>query len=152
MDQIDKRILHILQADAKMTTKEVATQLNLTTTPVYERIKRLEREGFINGYKAVLDRKKLDLGLMVFCNVSLEAHSVDLIQKFEDEVQQLDEVVACYHIAGLFDYLLQVLIKDMDLYQEFVTQKLAGLSNIRKVQSFFVMTEVKKDGEIPIIF
>lgn len=148
LDATDRSILQLLQEDAKLTIKEIAAKLSLTTTPVHERIKKLEKENYITGYRATLNRKKLSLGLMVFCNVSLEAHHSEYIAQFEKDIQQFDEVVECYHVAGTFDYLLKILVNNMDTYQEFVTQKLAALSNIRNVQSFFVMTEVKSEGKL----
>ncbi len=150
IDDTDRSILKLLQEDAKMTIKEVAVRLNLTTTPIFERIKRLEREGHITGYRAVLNRKKLDLQLMVFCNVSLNGHHLELLEKFERDVQSLPEVVECYHIGGLYDYLLKVVVEDMEVYQNFVAKKLAALDHLGKVQSSFVMTEVKQTHGLPI--
>ena len=149
LDTIDKRILQLLQQDAKQTNKEIVAKLNLTTTPVYERIKRLEREGFINKYVALVDQKKVQLGLVAFSNVSLKEHAAKYLIRFEKDVQSLDEVVECYHIAGMFDYLLKVVVKDMETYQHFVAKKLAGLENIGQVQSAFVMTEIKHSTCLP---
>jgi DNA-binding Lrp family transcriptional regulator len=140
--------LKLLQQDAKLTNKEIAAKLNLTTTPVFERIKKLEREGYIDKYVALVDRKKVDLSMMVFCNVSLKEHATEFLNRFENDVQSLAEVVECYHIAGMFDYLLKVVVKDMDTYQDFVANKLAGLNNIRKVQSAFVMSEIKHSTQL----
>ncbi|MDX1408989.1 MAG: Lrp/AsnC family transcriptional regulator [Saprospiraceae bacterium] len=151
MDITDRTILQVLQRNAKITTRELAESLHLTVTPTYERVKRLEREGVIKGYRAELDRHRLGLGLMAFCNVSLEAHHTEFIDQFEQDIQSLQEVVACYHVAGVFDYLLQVIVPDMDTYQYFVARKLAALPNIGKVQSLFVMTEVKVSTELPIL-
>lgn len=144
MDDTDKRILRLLQRNAKLTNKQIADLLQMTTTPVYERIKRLEREGIIRRYEAVLDRSKLGLQLIAFCNVSLKEHATAYIHRFEEDVQSIPEVVECYHIAGMYDYLLKVVIKDMESYQQFVSTKLAALENIGKVQSSFVMNEVKE--------
>ncbi len=150
-DWIDYRILELLQEDAKLTIKEISDKLNLSKTPVFERIKKLEREKFIKGYQGKLDRRKLGLNLVVFCNVSLDAHQKAYLETFESDVQKLPEVVACYHVAGMYDYLLQVMVTDMISYQEFVTQKLASLPHINQVQSSFVMTEVKEFGSLPVI-
>ena len=150
MDSIDRKILIALQENAKITTRELAGQLHLTVTPTYERIKKLEKDGYIRAYRAELDRRRLGLKLMAFCNVSLEAHHTVFIEQFERDVQQLSEIIACYHVAGVFDYLLQVIVHDMETYQHFVAKKLAALPNIGKVQSLFVMTEVKSHPELPI--
>ncbi|MCB0705469.1 MAG: Lrp/AsnC family transcriptional regulator [Saprospiraceae bacterium] len=149
-DKIDRQILSLLQEDAKQTIKEIAAKLGLTTTPVHERIKRLEREGVIKGYRAMLDRRKIGLPLMAFCNVTLENHKAEYIEKFQEDVWHLEEVVECYHIAGLFDYLLKIVVADMDTYQFFVAKKLAAIENIGRVQSFFVMTDIKEARILPI--
>lgn len=151
LDPIDLRILDLLQSDAKLTNKEVAAQLSMSTTPVYERIKKLEEKGYISRYVALVDRKKLGFPLVAFCNVSLKEHSNKYLQIFEREVLSLDEVIECYHIAGAFDYLLKVLAQDMGTYQDFIVNKLAKLENIGNVQSSFVMTEVKYSTKIKTI-
>jgi len=150
MDIIDRSILAILQKDGKITIKEIAERLNLTTTPIFERVKKLEKEGYIKSYKAILDRKKVGLELMVFCNVTLNLHQTDYLKKFEKDIQQFPEVVECYHIAGMFDYLIKIYTTDMEQYQYFLSNKLASLENISKVQSSFVMTEVKDFALLPV--
>ncbi len=150
LDNTDSRILELLQQDARLTTKELASHLNLTTTPVYERIKRLERDGYIQKYVALVDKKKVGLRLLAFCNVSLKEHNAEFLVRFEEAVRSLPEVMECYHIAGLYDYLLKVVVKDMDAYQHFVAKKLAALENIGKVQSSFVMTEIKHSTNVAI--
>jgi len=148
LDAIDLRILDLLQQDAKLTNKEIGAQLSMTTTPVYERIKKLEENGYISQYVALVDRKKLGYPLVAYCNVSLKEHSNNYLQIFEREVLSLDEVIECYHIAGLYDYMLKVLARDMGSYQNFIVNKLAKLENIGNVQSSFVMTEVKYSTKI----
>lgn len=150
LDKIDQAILRLLQTDSKYTTKEIGARLNLTTTPVHERIKRLEREGFIKKYVAIVDRHKVQLPMVAYCNVSLKEHSAEFIARFEKDIQSIPEVLECYHIAGLQDYLLKVITKDMEAYQQFVSKKLAGLENIGRVQSAFVMREIKNSGRLPI--
>lgn len=150
MDKTDRTILNLLQKDSKITIKEIAERLNLTTTPIFERVKKMEREGYIKFYKAILDRKKIGLQLMVFCNVTLNLHQTDYLKKFEKDIQQFTEVVECYHVAGMFDYLIKIYAEDMEQYQHFLSNKLASLDNISKVQSSFVMTEVKESSYIPI--
>lgn len=150
MDKIDRLILTLLQKDAKITIKEIAGRLNLTTTPIFERVKKLEREGFIKSYKTVIDRKKAGLQLMVFCNVTLNLHQTDYLKKFKRDIQQFPEVAECYHVAGMFDYLIKIYAKDMESYQHFLSTKLASLENISKVQSSFVLTEVKEFSFLPI--
>jgi len=150
LDAIDRSILQMLQEDAFLTTKEIAVRVNMSTTPVFERVKRLERDGFIARYTALLDRRKVGLSMLVFCEVSLKEHNRDYLFRFEREVAELPEVVECHHITGAFDYLLKVVVRDMDGYQQFVKNKLAALENIGQVQSHFVMTEVKNSTVLPI--
>jgi len=150
LDAVDRAILEMLQKDAFLTTKEMAAQLNLTTTPVFERVKRLEREGYIDGYTALLNRKKVGLPMMVFCDVSLKEHNREYLLRFEHQIAALPEVIECHHMAGAFDYLLKVVARDMDDYQYFVKEKLAALENIGRVQSYFVMSEVKNTTVVPV--
>lgn len=142
-DATDLRILNLLQDDAKITTKEIAAQLGMSTTPIFERIKRMERDGFIHRYVTLLDKNRVGLTLVAFTNVSLKEHFTEYLTRFEEAVRSLPEVAECFHIAGNYDYLLKVVVKDMPAYQHFVAKKLAALENIGKVQSSFVMTEVK---------
>lgn len=150
IDTTDKSILRMLQHNSKLTIKEIASKLNLTPTPIFERIKRLEKENYITSYRAVINRKKIGLSLLVFCNISLNQHEASFIAKFEKDIQQFTEVIECYHIGGMFDYLIKVVVDDMDVYQNFVAKRLASLDNIAQVQSAFVMTEVKSTATLPI--
>ncbi|MCG8328942.1 MAG: Lrp/AsnC family transcriptional regulator [Chitinophagales bacterium] len=143
IDATDKRILNLLQENAKYTIKEIASQLGMSTTPVYERIKRLEDQAYITSYTAIIDKKKLGYKLVAFCNVQLKEHAQEYLIRFESEAWKLEEVVECYHIAGMYDYLLKIVISDMEAYQNFIVNKLAKLQNIGNVQSAFVMSEIK---------
>lgn len=149
IDATDRNLLKLLQVNGKLKIKELAEELGMTTTPVFERIKRLEREGYITGYTARVDQKKLGYSLVVLCTVSLQAHRVNSIMEFEEQIQQLPEVVECYHTTGQSDYLLKVVVKDMAAYQHFISRKLAALNNIGKVQSSFVMNIVKQSAHLP---
>lgn len=150
IDQTNKSILAILQADAKTTIKEISQQLDLSMTAVYERVKRLEREGYIEGYTIRLNRKMVNLDLLAYCHVSLKEHSKDFLDKFQKEVGTISEILECHHIAGPFDYLLKVVVPDMNAYQLFISDKLAILDNIGQVQSFFVMKEIKHNASLPL--
>ncbi|MBK9339009.1 MAG: Lrp/AsnC family transcriptional regulator [Lewinellaceae bacterium] len=140
----------MLQEDAFLTTKEMAARLDLTSTPVYERVKRLEREGCIGRYTALLNRRKIGLSLLVFCDVALKEHNREFLLRFEEAVVRLPEVLECHHITGEYDYVLKVVAQDMDGYQLFIKEKLAALENIGRVQSHFVMTEVKNSTVLPL--
>ncbi|MGL4630967.1 MAG: Lrp/AsnC family transcriptional regulator [Leadbetterella sp.] len=143
IDPVDFRILQLLQQDALMTNKEIAAELNLTTTPVHERIKKLRRDGIISKYTIDLNLKKLKKNLMVYCNVSLKEHAQEYLRQFEKDVQTLPEIVECYCISGGSDFLLKVIVTDMDAYKDFILNKLAAISNIGNTQSNFVITEAK---------
>ncbi|NBA86299.1 winged helix-turn-helix transcriptional regulator [Emticicia sp. CRIBPO] len=149
VDPVDLKILKLLQKDGLMTNKEIAAELNLTTTPVHERIKRLRRDGYINKYTIDLNKKKLNKNLTVFCNVSLKEHAQEFLTKFEQDVQTVPEIVECYCISGGSDFLLKVIVADIDEYRHFILNKLAALSNIGNAQSHFVVTEVKQSTIIP---
>lgn len=150
LDDADRAILKLLQEDAFLTTKEIGARLNLTTTPVFERVKRLEKEGYVGRYTALLDRRKVGLSILVFCEVSLKEHNRDFLLHFEASVVGLPEVLECHHVTGEYDYLLKVAARDMDDYQHFIKEKLAALENIGRVQSHFVMTEVKNSTMLPL--
>lgn len=149
IDATDKRILQLLQKNGKIKIKEIAKALKMTNTPIFDRIKRLEKEGYIEGYAAKLAKEKLGFQLVAFCSVTLEKHHNEYIHQFVEDIQGIPEVIECYHIAGMFDYLLKIYAKDMEDYQHFITKKLAALPNIGKVQSSFVMTEVKNNQILP---
>ena len=143
MDAIDKKLLGLLQEDTKKTTKELSMVLNLSVTAVYERIKKLEREGVITKYVALLDRVKVEKAFVVFCHIKLIQHTKDLINTFESEVIKLDEVLECFHVSGDYDYILKVHVKDMDEFREFMVTKLTGLKHIGSTHSSFMIGEVK---------
>jgi len=150
MDAVDRQILQLLQKDSNLTHKQVAGLLDLSVTPVYERIKRLERTGVIEKYVALVNPEKINKTLVAYTNISLKEHSIKYLKQFEAEIQTVKEVTECYHIAGQFDYMLKIIISDMQEYQQVVMEKLAKMDNIANVQSSFVMTEIKKSTELPI--
>lgn len=143
MDIIDKKLLGLLQQDTKKTTKELSMVLNLSVTAVYERIKKLEREGVISKYVALLDRNKVEKAFVVFCHIKLIQHTKDFVTTFESEIVKLDEVLECFHVSGDYDYILKVHVKDMDEYREFMITKLTGLKHIGSTHSSFMIGEVK---------
>jgi DNA-binding Lrp family transcriptional regulator len=148
LDTIDKKILTLLQQNSKANFKEIAMQIGLTQTPTYERIKRLEKAGVIKKYQAILDKEKVGFMVEVFCQVRLLVHSKELISKFEKAVAKMDEVYECFHVAGNYDYLLKVVVRDMNSYQVFLKNKLSVLDSVANVQSTFVMTSTKKEGQL----
>ena len=143
MDSTDKKLLLLLQTDSKSTTKELSSKLNLSVTAVYERIKKLEREGIISKYVTLLNRNKVDKSFVVFCHIKLIQHNKDLISQFEAEIVKLSEVLECFHVSGDYDYILKICIKDMEEYREFMVTKLTGIKHIGSTHSSFMIGEVK---------
>jgi Lrp/AsnC family leucine-responsive transcriptional regulator len=148
LDETDFRLLNLLQEDCKRTTKAYALELGLSTTAVYERIKRLERGGVIRKYVALLDKQVVGMDFTVLCHVKLSRHIKDYVVQFEREVQQLVEVSECYHVSGDYDYILKVHVAHMAAYREFMVNKLTALNNIGSTQSSFVISEVKATTSI----
>lgn len=150
LDTIDRKILNLLQEDAKMNIKEIAAKVKLTVSPTYERIKQLERDGFIKKYTIVLDLEKIGKSHEVICHVTLNQHSKEAISGFEKKIIGIDEVMECYHVSGDSDYLLKVLVSDMNDYQDFIRNRLSVIPNVSNVQSAFVMTNVKGNGIVKL--
>ncbi len=143
LDLVDKKLLSILQSDTKKTTKELSLKLNLSATAVYERIKKLEREGIIDKYVALINRDKIAKGFVVFCHIKLIQHSKDFLTTFEREVVQLLEVLECFHVSGDYDYILKICVENMEAYREFMVTKLTTLQHIGSTHSTFMISEVK---------
>lgn len=150
LDETDLQILKTLQKNAKMTTKELADAVHLTPTPVFERQKRLERQGYIKKYVAVLDPDKLNQSLLVFCKVKMSQINNKIATDFTRQIQRIPEVTECYNTSGAYDYLLKVRAADMKQYQEFVLNKLGTIENVASVESTFVMAEIKQNYGIQI--
>lgn len=150
LDKVDILILRELQKDAKLTTKELAAKVNLSPSPVFERQKRLEREGYIKKYVAVVDPIKTGNGIMVLCNVRLKHHSKEFSQRFTAVISQIDEVVECFNTSGDYDYQLKIYARNMRDYQEFVLGTLGDLDCIGSLHSIFVIGEVKNTLSVPL--
>ena len=147
-DDKDFQILRLLQKNARITVKEIGEQVHLSTTPVHERIKRMETMGIIKQYAALLDHTKVKKPLMVICYVSLNEHSKNAGVKFIETINRLSEVVECYSISGEFDFMLKVMAENMDSYYNFHVNKLSQLENMGHVQSVFVMGIIKQTHEL----
>ena len=150
LDETDINILACLQDDARLTNKELAAKIHLSTTPTYERVKRLEHEGYIERYIAVLNAEKINRGFIAFCNVSMKQHSFENSQRIMEAVQQIPEIVECYNISGDYDFMLKIYVQDMKAYQQFVLRILGDLDCIGSLNSFFVLGEVKNSHQLPI--
>ena len=150
LDDTDRKILEVLQDNSRLTTKELASRVNLSTTPVYERVKRLENEGYIKKYVAVLNAEKLNMGFMVFVNVELSKQTLVDKREFVDIIMGIPEVIECYNVAGKSDYLLKIHAPDMRYYREFVLEVLGRIPSVGHVESIFVMEEAKHSTMLPL--
>lgn len=145
LDAVDMEILRALQKNARLTTKELAVMVNLSTTPVFERVKRLEQRGYVKGYVAVLDAEKLGRGFVVFCSVKMRRIGREIAEDFARVVRSIPEVTECYNISGSYDYLLKIHAPNMKYYQEFVLNILGNIDHLGSLESTFVMDEIKHD-------
>lgn len=150
LDEKDKEILRILQHEARLSNKELAAKIHLSTTPTYERVKRLERTGYIQQYVTILDPQKLNKGFTVFCSVKLRQLSAERALAFEAMIRDIPEVTECYNISGSFDFMLRVQSPDMRTYQQFLLNVLGRHENIASLESTFVMEEIKHEYSISI--
>ena len=150
LDKVDLQILRTLQENSRLTTKELATRVSLSSTPVFERLKRLEANGYIKKYIAVLDAEKLNQGFMVFCKVKMQHMNYDIAVQFAEIISGIPEVTECYNISGSFDYLLKIHAPDMKYYQRFILNVLGRVENLSSLESVFVMDVIKHEYGIHI--
>lgn len=149
-DEIDKKIIFLLQKDSKITTKELSIYLNLSSTAVYERIRKLEKKGVIEKYVALINKEKVEKAFVVFCQIKLIQHKHAYVKKFEKEVIKFEEVLECYNVSGDYDYFLKIVVKNMEEYHNFLNDKLTTLDHISSAHSTFIMNEVKNDFTIKL--
>ncbi len=142
LDAIDQELLYLLQQDSKQTTKQLSLALNLSNTAVYERVKKLERNGIIKKYVALVDRCKMGKSLLAFCHIKLNKHTRDNILNFEKNIKKIPEISECFHVSGDYDYILKIYTKDMASYREFMVSKITNIEQIGNTSSFFIIDEV----------
>lgn len=152
LDEIDYKILETLQENSNLTNKELAASIHLSPTPTFERVKRLEREGFIKKYVAVLDAEKIECGFIAFCFLKMKQHSYENGMKIMEAVQSIPEIAECHNISGDYDFLMKIHTKDMKSYQKFILRILGDLDCIGSVNSSFVLGEVKNSHSLPMFF
>jgi len=150
LDTIDKKILALLQRDSKQTNKQISLQMNLSVTAVYERIKKLEKEGVIKKYVALIDKDQINKSFLIFCHIKLSQHSKEFLSNFEREILKLDEVTECFHVSGDYDYILKIYVENMKAYREFMVTKLTTIKHIGSTHSTFMINEVKNSNEISL--
>ncbi|EGR3253712.1 Lrp/AsnC family transcriptional regulator [Vibrio parahaemolyticus] len=149
MDKIDRQLLHLIQKDATLTTAELADQVGLCASPCARRLKRLEQEGVISGYRAMISRGAVGIAMTVFVEVSLNNHQASSIDEFETAIVYMDEVISCHVVSGAYDYLLEVVSKDLPGYESF-TRKLQRLENVKDIHTHLAIRQVKGNGCLPI--
>ena len=150
LDEVDIKILKLLQKNSNMTVKELAARVHLSPSPTFERQKRLEREGYIKKYSAVVDHHKMGHNVIVLCNIRLKQHTHDLIQQFMDTVQTIDQITECYNTTGDFDFQVKVYAHDMKEYQDFMLNTLGNIDCIGSLNSIIVIGEIKDSHYIPV--
>jgi len=149
LDKIDLKILHVLQEDASRSAAEIADSVGLSQSPCWRRIQRLKEEGYISKIVALLDRRKLDLSTQLFVQVKVLRNDKANLAQFTDAIQGFPEVLECHVVLGAYDFLLRVVVRDMQAYEKFYFNKLAGVPNIREVNSFVAAVEVKSTTSLP---
>lgn len=148
LDAKDLAILKLLQENARVTVKEISEKVHLSTTPVHERIKRMEESGVIKQYVTLVDAEKVKMGLTVICYVSLKQHSKEAGGKFIQTILAMNEVIACYNISGEFDFMLKIVAENMNAYYDFHVNKLGEIENMGNIQSVFVMGVIKETHQL----
>lgn len=150
LDDIDKKIIDILQDDGRISNSELARRVGLTATPTLERVRRLEREGVIKKFKAVVDEKSLGMGMTVFVAITLSMHQLKTVEDFCDEVDKIPEVLACYHTTGDADFLLKVVTGNTGDYEELMWKKLTKLPGVNRIHSTVVLSTKKHETKLPV--
>lgn len=150
LDDVDVRILRELQQNSQLTVKELAAKINLSPSPTFERQKRLERDGYIKRYMAVVDAEKVGNGILVLCNIRLKQHTEAMIQQFMDTVQSIEEITECFNTSGDYDFLIKVYTRDMKAYQQFMQHTLGTIDCIGSLHSVFVIDETKNTRGVSI--
>lgn len=150
LDAIDRRIVAELQADARLTNVQLAERVGLSPSPCLRRVKRLEKSGYIEGYRAVLGRKQVGLGFSVFLGVKIDGHANERALIFEKAVAAMQEVISCHLVSGDSDYLLEVVVPDLEHYQQFLVDKLLNLPIVREVRSNIAIQTIKAGAALPL--
>lgn len=148
IDDLDIKIMQILQANARTTIREISEQIGMSSTPVFERVKKLENNGFIQKYVALLDEAKLGYKMVAFVQISLNLHNLEEVNAFTDRVTAFPEVMECYHTTGESDFLLKILVRDMDEFNQFILYKLSEIENLSHVKTQFALSTRKRTTEI----
>ena len=150
LDRTDRKLLKLLQEDGRLATVELADKIGLSPTATSERLKRLLRDGYVTGFRAMLDPGKVGRGLLVFIEVGLDKTTADIFEKFAAAVRRAPEVLECHMVGGGFDYLVKTRVADMNAYRRFLGDVVLGLPGVKETRTYVVMEEVKSDGLLPV--
>jgi len=150
LDKIDTKILDLLQQNSNRTTKSIAKALGMTTTPIFERIKKMEKQGYIKKYVAVLNNKKIGLKQTVFIGITLQGHTRSYLEKFVKQINGFPEIIECHRVSGNFDYLLKLVVEDIEAYETFIISKLTLLPYLGNVQSLITLSTAKETNEVDL--
>ena len=150
LDQIDRKILTILQASAKITNAQLSKEIGLSPAPTLERVKKLENAGILKSYHAKIDTDKIGLGVSTFVSVSLKGHNKDNIDNFLSEINKIDEVIECHHITGSGDFILKIIAKDIGSYQQLMLEKVSNITVVDNMESMVILSTFKDSKVIPI--
>ncbi len=150
LDKIDKNLLELLQNDGKISNSQLAEQVSLSEAPCWRRVRRLEQDGYITGYQALLDHRLLGFGVIAFVQVKFSSHRIELAQEFEEAVQTLPQIMACYNVTGSADYLLHVLAEDLESYGDLTLNTIRKLPGVDAIHSSLCLREIKTSTKIPI--
>lgn len=150
LDPVDIKILNALQENCRLTVKELAAKVHLSTTPTFDRMKRLEREGYIKKYVAIVDGAKLNRGFIAFCYIKMKQHTYENSIRIMEAMKDIDEIAECYNVSGDYDFMLKIYVEDMKSYQNFILRILGDLDCIGSLNSSFVLGEVKNVHTIPL--
>ncbi len=150
IDRTDRKILALLQTDGRMSNVELARQVNLSPTPCLERVRRLERDGYIRNYVALLDAERLNMSLVAYIQVTLQNTATEHLDRFNKEAARLPEVQECHMVAGGFDYMLKIRVSGMNHYRKFLGEKFSNLPGVRETHTYVVIQEVKSETAIPV--
>lgn len=150
LDEVDIKILNLLQENAKFSAKELSDKISLSQTPIYERVKKLESKGVIKDYVAILAPEKLNMNFLVFLNLTIKDHSIEKRNAFLDAVFQLEEISEFYHTSGNYDFVMKVRFSDVKEYRDFLVDKVSTIPNISDIDSQIVLDEIKSSTKILI--
>ncbi|MBW2367478.1 MAG: Lrp/AsnC family transcriptional regulator [Deltaproteobacteria bacterium] len=150
LDETDKKILDIIQADGRITNAKLASTIGISPPAMLERVRRLESSGIISKYVALLDRDRIGLGVMAMVTISLAIHQLPSIKSIENKILEMDEVLECYQTSGSEDYILKVALNDIRQFSDFCFQKLATIPGVQNIKSSFIISTVKSTTRLPV--